>query len=222
MPTLLTSIIAAGVLYFIEQNVGVSYAYKTILKIVVFVIIPLLLIQYGKGTTKIHVLGTIKNLSIRNVAPGLIVGGVSFIAIIAAYFILGRFVDFNAISQELTTKLAITPTNFIFVGLYITLVNSFIEEFFFRGYVFLNLQNKMRAWFAHVFSAALFSAYHMAIFEQWFNPVILALCLVVLFGIALVFTLINKGAQTIINSWIAHMCANAAIILIGMRMFGII
>lgn len=222
MLTLGTSLIATIALYIVEQSVGVDYVYKALLKIVVFVIIPLLFVRYSKITSNIQLLGNIKELRFRNIIPGLAVGIVSFIAIIISYFILGQFVDFEAISAELTSKLAITPTNFIFVGIYITLVNSFIEEFFFRGYIFLNLYTKINSWLAYIFSALLFSAYHMAIFQQWFNPIILTLCLVVLFAIALVFTHINRVEKTIINSWIAHMCANAAIILIGMRMFGII
>lgn len=222
MLTLSTSLIATIALYIVEQSVGVDYVYKAILKIVVFVIIPLVLMRYGTAIANIKPLGNIKELRFRNIIPGLVVGTISFIAIIISYFILGQFVDFGAISAELTNKLAITPANFIFVGIYITLINSFIEEFFFRGYVFLNLRTKIHSWLAYTFSALLFSAYHMAIFEQWFNPIILALCLIVLFGIALVFTYINRAEKTIINSWIAHMCANAAIILIGMRMFGIL
>ncbi len=119
----------------------------------------------------------LQHIKIRDLKTGFIIGAAVFIIIAAAYFLLGSMIDFNAIKNELETKLKITASTFIFVGLYITFINSFIEELFFRGYIFLNLYKAGFRKTGFTVSSFLFGLYHMAIFQTWFPlPLIILFC----------------------------------------------
>jgi membrane protease YdiL (CAAX protease family) len=152
---------------------------------------------------------------------GLIFGLISFFVIFIAYFIFKGTINFNDIVSDLRDK-NITPANFIFIGLYITFGNSFLEEFFFRGFIFLNLYNMKRVKLAYTYSSLLFGLYHIAIFKTWFSLWMIMLCLLGLIVIGFVFDWLDTKSDNFINSWIVHILADSAIILIGLRMFEII
>ena len=145
----------------------------------------------------------------------------SFLVIIASYFVLRGYIDFNRIAQELQSKSKVTPSNFIFVGLYITFGNSFLEEYFFRGFIFLNLFNLGSKKLAYIYSSLLFGVYHISIFKTWFNPILIGLALFGLISVGIIFNWLDTKTENFINSWLVHILADSAIIIIGMRMFKI-
>ncbi len=213
------SLFVASLLYYIEQDIGVDYVSKTVLKIFLFLVIPFI---YTFKTARSMEKELETETKPNQIRYGLIVGLLSFIAIFVAYNLLGRFIDLGSIQNELQNKLGITAMNFIFVGLYITFVNSLLEEYFFRNFIFLSIFKSHRKIFAYIYSSALFSLYHIAIFAKWFEPAITIICIVGLFTIGLIYNFINSKKKNFVNSWIAHMMADSAIILIGLNMFGII
>lgn len=218
---LLLAIVSCIVLYILEQVISVNYLFKTIAKIIVFVIIPIYYMKKmnSKNTKKLL---NISNVKISELKIGFILGMFSFSIIMLAYLVLKEYIDFNIISNELQTKLMVTPKNFIIVGIYITFVNSFIEEFFFRNFIFLNLNSLGYRKLAYTFSSFLFGIYHIAIFKTWFSPFIMAIALFGLIGVGFIFNWLNIKSKNILNSWIVHILADSAIILIGMNMFDII
>lgn len=57
--------------------------------------------------------------------------------------------------------MSVNADNFIYVALYISFINSLLEEFFFRGYVFLILKKDSSLKFAYGFSSLMFAFYHV-------------------------------------------------------------
>ncbi len=157
-----------------------------------------------------------------SVKVGVLFGVIAFAVILLTYYFAQDMLDLQGIVQELTGKSGITPANFLLVGLYITFGNSFLEEFFFRGFVFLSLYRRGKKVAAYLFSAGLFGLYHIAIFQTWFNPWLIGLALFGLVGVGLVFNWLNTKPGGFLNSWVTHILADIAIILIGMRLFGMI
>ncbi|KND47495.1 MAG: hypothetical protein AB199_03635 [Parcubacteria bacterium C7867-004] len=219
--TITLSLVIVGALYVIEQFIGASYVVKTALKVLLFLILPLGL-AFAYEQKRISKILGLENFTVQSLLPGLLLGVGSFLIILGAYAILGSFIDMEAIADNLESKLGINSGNFLFVGLYVIFVNSLLEEFFFRGFLFLNLKGHASRVFAYVFSAGLFAVYHLAIIKGWFNPVLMALALISLFVIGLVFNYLNSRSGHFLNSWLAHGIADSAIILIGMHMFGIL
>lgn len=211
---------ACMLLYYIEQIMVADYIFKTIAKIIIFIMIPLIYIKLIKKT-KVSKAINLRRLNIKDLKLGILLGSVSLIIVISAYFVLNSFIDMNSIIRDLQTK-NITPSNFIVIGLYITFGNSFLEEIFFRGFIFLNLYELNLKKTAYIYSSVLFAVYHIGIFITWFNIWLILLALIGLILIGLVFNWLDTKSSNFINSWIVHILADVGVILVGLKIFEII
>lgn len=218
---ILASLAACIILYFVEQVLAVDYITKTVAKLILFIVIPFVYIKFVKKTSIKGGLN-LRKFETSTFKLGLILGAMSFTVIIAAYFIFRGYIDFNNIVQELQSKSKITPLNFLGIGLYITIGNSFLEEFFFRGFIFLNLFNQGSKKLAYIYSSVMFGVYHIAIFKTWFNPLLIGLVLFGLISVGIIFDWLDTKTENFINSWLVHILADSAIIIIGMKMFNMI
>lgn len=215
-----TTLIACIALYFVEQFMSVNYAVKTVAKILLFGLIPYFYIIMKKSSIKKAL--NFENIDKKHLKYGFLLGIFCFLTIIVTYCILKNVIDFESISYEMQNKSKITPGNFILVGAYVTFGNSFLEEFFFRGFVFLNLYECGYKKIAYIFSALAFGLYHIGIFKNWFNLPLTLLALVGLISVGFIFNLLNTKSKNFLNSWLVHIFADSAIILIGFKMFEII
>jgi len=157
-----------------------------------------------------------------NLRYGIILGVSSFVIVILTFMFVKDYINIADIISELENKSKINPTNFILVGLYIIFINSFLEELFFRGFVFLNLYKLGHRKLGYIFSSLLFSLYHITIFQTWFNIYLTSLALVGLITIGLIFNYVDTKSQNFLNSWIIHILADCAIIAIGIKLLGIV
>ncbi|NMA01298.1 MAG: CPBP family intramembrane metalloprotease [Clostridia bacterium] len=215
------SLLACILLYIIEQVLSFDYISKTVTKVILFAVIPFIYLKFAKKSS-IKEIVNFKKVDFSTFKLGLFFGIFSFAVILVSYLLLGKYIDFNGIMAELQNKSKITPTNFLFVGLYITFGNSFLEEFFFRGFIFLNLYNQGHKKLAYSYSSVLFGVYHIVIFKTWFNPLLIGLALLGLITIGVILNWLNSKTSNIVNSWLVHILADSAIIIIGMKMFNIL
>lgn len=217
----MSTLIACSSLYFIEQVLAVDYVAKTVAKVVLFLAIPFF---YRKSFIRGDLAKSTNPIvpSQRDYKSGLMLGGLAFLIILTTFYFTRNLLDLQGIISELEGKSKITPTNFLLVGLYITFGNSFLEEYFFRGFVFFTLyqQGKVRA--AYMYSASLFAVYHLAIFKTWFSGPLMLLALFGLVTVGFVFNWLTSRSGSYVNSWVTHIIADSAIILIGLRLFGIL
>lgn len=141
-------------------------------------------------------------------------GLASFLVIQATYLALESFIDLEQIRGRLLEQQRIDRSIFIWVAIYTTFGNSFLEEWFFRGFIAnLPLQHP---WF---FSSLLFSIYHLTIFISWFSWRVVLIVLVGLLIGGLFFCWLNDGRKSIWNSWVMHVCADISIMIIGLQMY---
>lgn len=213
----LISLAVVGALSLLEQFEGLTYALKAVVKIVLFIVLPIVLSVY---VLRLRILRT-GQITLRSLVPGFILGCIASVGVFLGYVLFGHLVDFSSILLELETKLGIRAENFIYIALYVTFINSLLEELFFRGFLFLGLLPYSRA-FAYLYSAGLFALYHVAIIGTWFSPLLMALALASLFSVGIVFNWINERSGHFYNSWIAHAMADLAIVLIGFHLFGLL
>lgn len=146
-------------------------------------------------------------------------GGV-LVFLLGGYALLSPWLDLSAIPEQLRMS-GITAENFPVVAVYITLVNSMLEELFFRGFAFLALKQHASERFAYLFSGLSFALYHVSILSGWFHPVWFVLFIAGLAAAGMLFDLLDRRGS-IWNGYLVHAAADLAIDLIGMRMFGII
>lgn len=155
----------------------------------------------------------------RGIVTAAALGGAVFAIIMGAYFALRNVFDLSALTGSLTASTGVDGDSFIPVALYITLVNSLLEEIFFRGFAFAGLRESAGRRVAYIFSAGAFALYHIAMMIGWFDLPLLLLTLVGLFVGGLIFDLLDERMGSIYPSWLVHMAANLAINAIGLMLF---
>lgn len=214
-----TVIVSSIIMSIVDGIIQPTYFYKSCFKIVLFMIVPLLYFLVFKDEWV-----NMKELFIpkKNFKKSLLLGIGVYVVIMAAYLIFKNFIDFNGIVDSLTGDVGVNADNFLFVAIYISFVNSLLEEFFFRGYAFILLNKQMNKIIAYVFSAGLFAFYHVGMTFGWFNIWIYVLAMLGLFIGGVIFNYLNDKFGNIYSSWLVHMFANFAINTIGCILFGIL
>ncbi|MFD1037728.1 CPBP family intramembrane glutamic endopeptidase [Virgibacillus byunsanensis] len=205
------SLVSILLLFIVEQILVVDYIYKTSTKVVVFFFVIFIFHYLTKRNPGYF--STLK-MDLKRLKISLGIGIGSFVILLGTYFMLKDFIDFATIRDNLAQK-NVTKETFIFIALYIVIGNSFLEELFFRGFVFKNLLQDNRI-AAFIYSSFLFSIYHTAIFLTWFNVSLFLLALFGLFAIGMIFNWLNENSSNIFNSWIVHVIADIAIIIIAL------
>ncbi|HHX59994.1 MAG TPA: CPBP family intramembrane metalloprotease [Epulopiscium sp.] len=213
------ALISILIMYLIEVIISTGYIQKSVIKVGLFLIFPMIYTLLDKN---IKTRDSFKIKSRKSLGFSLLLGIGIYMVILGAYFVLKRFIDLSNIMIMLDQKANVDKSNFIGVALYISFVNSLLEEFFFRGFLFLNLIRISSRKLAYLISAFVFSLYHVAIMGSWFNPVIFIVAMIGLFVGALIFNYLNEKDENIYNSWMVHMMANLSINTVGLIMFGVI
>ena len=200
--------LACLVMALVETVVQPGYLVKSCIKLLLF-------------SALVFGLGFRKPFRREGLGLGLSLGGGIFAVILGAFFCFRSFIDLGAIADGLLGKEGISRENFLWVALYISVVNSLLEELLFRGLGYLELRKCTPEPFAMVFSAAAFAAYHIAILDGWFSWWVYGLCMLGLFLGGLIFNFLDRRGG-ILPSWLAHAGANLAINTIGLIMFGLV
>lgn len=195
-----------------------NYFVKSIMKLFLFLLLP---IGYARINKEIS-FSTLFIFKKATIHFPILLGIVVYAFIISCYFVLGPLFDLTNITTSLESSIGVSANNFLFVALYISFVNSFLEEFFFRGFAFLSLKQVSSRKFAYFISAAFFASYHVSMMIGWVNIGLLLLLILSLFIAGLLFNWLNERNGTIYPSWFVHMAANFSINTIGFILFGII
>ncbi len=213
--------IGVAVVTVLDLIIMPPYPVKSAVKVLFFTGMPIMFqLMFDRDTDlgSLFMVGGKK----RGLIEALIFGAAVFGIIVGAYLLLGGFFDFSQITSNLENEMGISRDSFVYVALYISFVNSFLEEFFFRGFACLKLQRYVSRRTAYLFSSLSFAVYHIAMMWVAFEPPLVALSLVGLVVGGLIFNFFNERYGNLYISWLIHMGANFAINGIAMHLFGII
>lgn len=202
---------------FIDAVIMPPYFSKIPIKILFFLALPLLFFVINRDEVKAF--KSIFRPKRKGILASLLIGLAIYAVIVGGYFVTRTFVDYSAVTENLTGEMGITADNFIYVSLYISLMNSFLEEFFFRGFGFITLKKYFGKGFAYLFSPILFAVYHVGMLLGMFSVPMLLLVLTGLIAGGLIFNFLNDKFGNIYPSWFAHMFANFAINTVGFILF---
>ncbi|WP_200816456.1 CPBP family intramembrane glutamic endopeptidase [Salirhabdus sp. Marseille-P4669] len=212
------AIISCILMFVIEQVLQTTYFVKTLAKIFVFLFIPIAYIRFVLKENILDFLN-VKHVDLKRLRLGFLFGIAAIVIVITTFLLLQDYINTDDIISDLKTRLHITPEIYLFIAAYITFGNSLLEEFYFRGFIFLNIYQTNYKWFAYLFSAALFAVYHVAIFATWFNRWLILLALVGLFIVGIIFNWLNTKSNNFLNSWLLHILADIAVVSIGYYLF---
>ena len=208
-------IIACIVMGIVDAVIQPGYAIKSAIKIIMFLLIP---IVYGLFLKEFNIKNLMKPDK-KGLCIAICLGFVIYGVVLGAYWIFKDVFDFSALTGSLNETTGVNKSNFIWVAIYISFVNSLLEEFFFRGFSFITLKKLTSRRFAYVFSSMAFALYHIAMMIGWFGLPVILISLVGLFIGGMVFNRFDEKSENIYLSWLIHMFANFATNTIGFILF---
>ncbi len=135
---IITSIVlmCCAIMGIVDAIIKPSYAVKSAIKIILFLGCPLV---YSHLTKQLS-LKKLFCFKKQSFFMSLFLGMGVFIVIMGTYFSLRNVLDLSGITIALQSNIGVSKNNFVFVSLYISFINSLLEEFFFRGFAFLSLK----------------------------------------------------------------------------------
>jgi membrane protease YdiL (CAAX protease family) len=204
----------------IDAFIHPNYFVKIPIKILFFLALPMLFFVKNR-----EAFSDFKKLFVfrkSGILKAFLLGLGVYAVIVGGFLLTKNIIDYSNVTSNLTDGMGITASNFIYVSLYISLMNSFLEEFFFRGFGFITLKKYTTRKVAYIFSSVLFAIYHVGMlvgmFEFW-------ALLLLLFGLIIggcIFNFLNELNDNVYPSWFVHMFANFAINTVGFILFGIL
>lgn len=206
--------------FFVDAQFDFGYWGRSLFKLVLFLGMPLVL------DLSFHEVNVPTVLQVRgekgSLKKSLLLGLLVYVLLLGLYVLIREFISLETIENAISENFMVNQGNFLLVALYISFVNSFLEEFFFRGVGFLKLKRSFGRGSAYVFSSLLFALYHIGMVDGWANPLITGLAILGLFFSGMFFNLLNEKNGNIYNSYMVHMFANFAINTVGLHMYGLI
>ncbi len=216
---IISVILLSVAMNIVDAVIVPTYLVKSVVKILLFLGCPLLYFVFNKDE-----LSEFKKLFVPSkkalILP-LCLGLGLLCLILGGYFLLKSCFDFSGIVANLAES-EINAENFLLVSLYISFCNSFLEEFFFRGFAFMALKRHTSRIFAYIFSAFFFAFYHIGMTLTWLHPIVFVLEILGLMAGGVIFNFLNEKNKSVYPSWIVHIFCNFGINTIGFILFGLI
>jgi len=149
---------------------------------------------------------------------GLGVGG----AMLALYHYWLKSAGFFAAAEsEMIEKISGMQLNeawkFAALGVFYSLFHSFLEEYYWRWFVFGQLRRMVSLWVAVVISSLGFMAHHVLVLASYFGiaePVTWVFSLAIAIGGAFWAWLYHRSGS-LLGPWLSHLLVDAAIFVIG-------
>ncbi|MBQ1522888.1 MAG: CPBP family intramembrane metalloprotease [Erysipelotrichaceae bacterium] len=212
--SLAVSVICLVILTFIEQYVKPGYTVKSCLKLLLL-LVPMILYSFISRKKISDIIRLYKLNSARLLYIGMLR---AYCCIIIVFLIFRNSIDLDQIRNNLMNKEHLTKQNCLYIFTYIIFVNSFIEEAFFRGFIYHLFETDNMKTVGIIVSAILFALYHIGIVSNWFNPLIFVICIAGLACCGMILQWVSLKFDTLKASWLIHGCANLAINTIGVIM----
>lgn len=210
MPVL-TAVVYLAVMTAVESVLQPGYLVKSIIKLLLTAVLIAIACLIGRCKPQ-------EAVFFHRMKPAralFILMGVMFLGVFLGFRLFAGFLDLTQIRESLMAKEHLTKENCLFVFAYIAIVNSFLEEAFFRGFLGHAFPERMRKPWGILFSALVFALYHIGIMNSWMNLGMLVLLTAGLAAVGAALQMICDRYDSIAASWLAHGCANLAINAIG-------
>jgi len=215
---LLSVLIFSLAVTFIDAVVHPPYFAKIPIKILFFLALPMLFFAiFRDEREECRALFRFRK---KGLLVSALLGTAIFAVLLGCFFLTRNIIDFSGVTTSLTEGMGLTADNFIYAAVYISIMNSFLEEFFFRGFGFIMLKKYTPARFAYLYSPVFFAVYHVGMLAGMFHPAIILLLLLGLIIGGLIFNAVNDRFGCLYPSWFVHMGANFAINTMGLILFG--
>lgn len=185
------------------------YAIRAIGKIVLGILIPCIFAYMNKEV----VLKRFLKFKKEGMKLSVILAMLTVAIVLIYFFATKNIIDYSGMLDSVMELSNGSLVNLLLIDFHIIFINAFVEEFFFRGFVYHNLKNSK---WAISISSLLFAAYHTFMLFGWFEPIIGIASLLALVVVGCIFIKINQKSESIYPSWIIHASANLALNICGL------
>jgi membrane protease YdiL (CAAX protease family) len=159
-------------------------------------------------------------------AEGLGFGLVVAAAILALYYgVLRDTALFTRAATEVRIKVtdfgAGTPLGYLRLALFISLIHSLGEEYYWRWFVFGHLRHYLRLWLAIAVSSFGFMLHHVVVLSVYFPGEFLTAVVPFSLGVAVggaFWAWVYHRTGSLAATWLSHVLIDAAIMLLGYDM----
>jgi len=211
-------VICGCVLMAIVDGSSLNYVIKAVLKITAFTSLPLIYhVFINKKSIKY-----LFSCKIKDLKNAFFLGLILYILILMTYFGFKSTFDLLQLVTVLESNFGSGMISFIPIALYIAIINSFLEEFFFRGLAYLSLKEESKDRFSNLFSSISFALYHVFLMAGLFQIELYILSILFLVGAGILFNRLDRSSNSICPSWLFHFFANMGLNTIGFILLGII
>jgi membrane protease YdiL (CAAX protease family) len=159
-------------------------------------------------------------MSQKSVVYALLMSLLMLAFIIMTFLVTKQFIHIDNIVIDIQSRMKISKGIIVIAAVYTVFVNSFIEEYFFRGFIFQGLIGINKP-LAFVASSLLFAIYHIGVFYTWFSLPMMCLALIGLFIGGLIFSFFVYKTKSVLASYFIHICSDIAIMIIGVIWIGV-
>lgn len=156
------------------------------------------------------------------VGVGLGSGALIAIAIVASYHLFGERLIDPATVREMAAK-----NNFdrkeVYLGLviYLSFVNSLIEEYVWRWFVFIKCERLLKRWLAVIAAGVFFTIHHVLALAAQFGWEVTALASLGVFIGGATWSACYLRYRSVWPGYISHICADLAVFWVGWKiLFG--
>lgn len=186
------------------------YLIKSAVKIALFAGVPLVVLKISGIKIKRSAFSLDRKSILKLIALGAVIYGIIF----GVYMLTRGVVDYPKLVQSMLEDQQVNSDYFVLVAVYISLGNSFLEEFLFRLISFITLSEYTSKRTAYIFSSLMFAVYHIAFIGAAFPLPLFIASLAGLAAGGLIFDYIDDKSGKIYPSWIVHMFADWAIVTV--------
>ena len=154
----------------------------------------------------------------RGLPAALGLGALAVVIFWGVYYCLGDLLlDKAMITTKIEDQFSVTASTVLLIAPVTILLNSLLEEFFYRGFAFGQLVRKNRPlgiWLP----AVAFTVQHLLFIYHWVTPVPFAMAVLGLLVFALVLEKAYEAADSIVAPWLIHILGDVAMMGIAVTL----
>ncbi len=145
-------------------------------------------------------------------------GSAIFLAIGAGYFLFGHWIDPKLVSEKAIEVGLSTPMLYLLGAAYWCTINSLLEEYVWRWFVFTRCEALMPKWPAVIASGVFFTLHHVIALTVYFDWRITVLASLGVFIGGATWSWIYLTYRNIYAAYVSHVFADVVIFWIGYRL----
>lgn len=201
--------------FFFESNYFFSSLYKLI-----FLFPIVFAVYFEKKRLKTALF---ENFSInsfkKHLRISLVLGLLLATIYLLSFFIFKSYLDLEFVKEKLSLLIDLDAKKLIFVGAYIIIINSLLEEFFWRSFLFAKFKTIAPKALAYFIPALAFSFHHVMFYYNWFTLPFFITVTIGLIAYSLIMNKIFDYSKDLFSCWLIHALVDIVQITIAFVIF---